>query len=339
MPQHSAGEPEDVAVPAISLRRLYYFAVLADELHFRRAAARLYLAQPALSQQVKILERELGVLLLDRGRGETRLTPAGELLKEEARRLLSEIQESVEKVHALQKGYTGKLRVAYTRSAAYLGPSEAVHKFREQHPEVMVRTMEGWTALNIAMLHSREIDVSFVRPPVYEWDISTVQLLEEELVVALYHSHRLSNHAAILPADLREEDVVLWPRELGPGYYDRIVGQIWGNSRPRIVVEEPDDVQILAEVAAARGIAIVELHRAIRICPPTVLLRPFAAPVPKTGLAVAWLDGHSTAMIEDFVSICRKVVPLKDFGRPNEFTEGLPSEAAPTKRRKSSSSG
>jgi DNA-binding transcriptional LysR family regulator len=126
--------------------------------------------------------------------------------------------------------------------------------------------------------------------------------------VALPPRHRLVAQPTIERESLRDEDVVLWPRELGSGYYDRIVSQIWGNGRPRIAIEEPDDGEILAAVANGSGIGIVELHRAMQLLPSAVVLRHFADPVPTTGLGVAWLNGYSSPLVEAFVAICRVIV-------------------------------
>jgi DNA-binding transcriptional LysR family regulator len=296
-------------VPPFSLKRARYFVVLAEELHFGRAAARLYMAQPGLSQQIKALEVEMGVRLVDRRGRDTHLTPAGELLYREATRLLADADDVVHRVQARAAGRTGRLQVGYSRSATYLGSPEVVQEFRSHHPDVQVSTTVAWTAFNIEMLRSHRVDVAFVRAPVDEPDIATLLLLTEEHVLALPPGHRLIDQPVIVPADVADEDVVAWPRTNGPGHYDRLVSQIWGADRPRVVVTEPDDDQILMAVANGLGVAIVEHQRALHIHPEQVTLRRFAQPAPLCGLLLAWRRDEHAPNVEAFIEICRRRFP------------------------------
>jgi DNA-binding transcriptional LysR family regulator len=295
-------------VPAVNLRRLYYFAVLAEELNYRRAAERLYVAEPALSEQIRSLEREFEVKLFERGRSGTRLTPAGELLQQEAYLLLRHAQGIIERVRTRANSDMSQLRIAYTRSADYLGTTELVRDFRHDHPEIEIHTTVAWTSFNIASLRAYVVDVAFVRPPLNEPDIEVVDLVDEELVVALPPGHRLIMQPEVSPADLHDEDVVIWPRDLGAGYYDRVITQIWGMDKPKIVLEEPDDEQILAAVSGGAGIAVVGLHRGTKLQPQNVTLRRFTRPAPTIKLGVAWLRDSSTLAIETFVATCRQAL-------------------------------
>lgn len=293
----------------VNLKRLKYFSVLAEELHFGRAAERLHMAQPGLSQQMKRLEAELGAKLLERDRRSTRLTPAGQLLQEEAARLLRDADALIGRVRARASGITGNLTVAYTRSAVYLGTTEVVREFRERHPDVQVRTVSAWTARNLEMLHDREVDAAFVRPPIEDPGVELLRLVMEELVAAVPAEHPLARRATVTPDDLADEDVVFWPRELGPGHYDRIVRQAWPRGQPRLVLEEPDDEQILAAVGTGIAISILERRRATRLCPANVTLRRFADPVPTAELAIAWRTGEATPILTAFLDGCRSMRP------------------------------
>jgi DNA-binding transcriptional LysR family regulator len=302
----------------VNLKRLRYFTVLADELHFGRAAERLHMAQPGLSQQIKTLEGELGVRLFERTRKFTRLTPAGELLRSEATRLLRDAESVVERVRARASGITGSLTVAYTRSAVYLGTTELVRDFREAHPDVLVRTTSAWTSRNLEMLHDHEVDVAFVRTPVDDPTIELLRLAREELVAVVPDGHPLARRSAVVPADLVDEDIVFWPREFGPGYYDSIIGQIWTSGPPRVILEEPDDEQILAAVSTGIGVSVLERRRATRLRPPKVTLRRFAEPVPTSGLAAAWRRGESSPTLDAFLIECRRMRPIDGRDDPEE---------------------
>lgn len=296
--------------PPFTLKRALYFVVLAEELHFGRAAARLFIAQPGLSQQIKALETEIGVHLIDRGRRETRLTPAGELFRQEAARLLADAGDVAERVRARAEGRAPGLTIGYSRSTTYLETTELVHEFRSRHPEIQVRTTTAWTSLNIEMLRSRNVDLVFVRPPVEGLDVEMLTLLIEEHVAALPPGHRLVDRPLLVPADLADEDVVLWPRSNGPSHYDRMVAQIWGAKQPRVVLEEPDDEQIIAAVAAGIGIAILETRRAMHLPHAGVTIRRFADPAPTCDLRIAWRREDHSPGVEAFIAFCQERTPL-----------------------------
>lgn len=296
--------------PPFTLKRALYFVMLAEELHFGRAAARLFIAQPGLSQQIKALEAELGVRLVDRGRRETRLTPAGERFHREAARLLAEAEDVAEGVRALGEGRVPGLTIGYSRSTTYLETTELVRQFRTRHPEIEVRTTMAWTSLNIELLRSRNVDVVFVRPPIEGSDVEILTLLTEEHVAALPPGHRLIDRPVLVPADLADEDVVLWPRRNGPSHYDRIIAQIWGAKPPRVVLEETDDKQIMLAVSGGTGITILEMRQAMQLADDRVTIRRFADPVPTCDLGIAWRREDHAPGVEAFIAFCQERTPL-----------------------------
>ncbi|MBO2450843.1 LysR family transcriptional regulator [Actinomadura barringtoniae] len=287
----------------MELRRLRYFAVLAEELHFARAAERLHIAQPSLSQQIKALERELGVRLLDRGGRGVTLTSAGEALVDEAAAVLTRCDELVERVRAAGHGLSGRLRIAYTRSAVDLAAQPIVGRFREAVPGVEVLAMTGWTSENLRRLVAGEVDVVFVRPPVSDAGLAVRQVAEEELVVVVPAGHRWAARRRIKRAELRDEPVVMWPRAQGPGYYDHIVEQVWAGTPPRIVRREPEAESILAAVNDGVGIAVLDRGRAEKLRPRGVLVRRFAAPAPTAGLAIAWRPADRSPALARFLEL------------------------------------
>ena len=149
----------------MDLRRLRYFAVLAEELHFTRAARRLHVAQPALSQQVRALEEEVGAVLIDRGGRGCALTPIGRLVADEAAALIAQAAAAKQRIDAAVRGQGGRLRVAYTRSARGGRVDALLERFRVENPYVEVVAETGWTAPNVAGLLAGRLDLAFVRPP------------------------------------------------------------------------------------------------------------------------------------------------------------------------------
>ncbi|MGW3956546.1 LysR substrate-binding domain-containing protein [Streptomyces sp. NPDC004752] len=253
----------------MELRRLEYFLVLARVLHFGRAAEQLHISQPGLSQQIKVLEHELGTPLIRRGKAIT-LTTAGEVLREQGERVLAEARLCVERVRAAAEQPGGVLRVAYTRSGADLTMHELVERFRLRYPAVRLSLSAAWTSRNLELLEAGEVDVAFVRSTVRHRAVESLVVATEELVVALPDDHPLAARERVLTDDVVELPLVHWPRTQGPGYHDEIRRLIWGDRPQRVVLEQPDAEHILREVAGRVGIAVLDEHRARKLCPPGV---------------------------------------------------------------------
>ncbi|MGW5696807.1 LysR family transcriptional regulator [Streptomyces asiaticus] len=290
----------------MDLRRLEYFLVLARVLHFGRAAEELYISQPGLSQQIKVLEQELGTPLIHRGTKSITLTTAGEVLREHGERVLAEARLCVERVRAAAEQPTGVLRVAYTRSGADLNMHELVERFRVRYPEVRLSLSTAWTSRNLELLEGDQVDVAFVRAAVRHRPVESLVVATEELVVAMADDHPLAARERVSPDDVIGLPLVHWPRAQGPGYHDEIRRQIWGDRPQRVVLEQPDAEHILREVAGRVGIAVLDEHRARKLCPPGVCVRRFVEPVPTTTLVVAWRPRAGHASVDRFIELCRE---------------------------------
>jgi DNA-binding transcriptional LysR family regulator len=292
----------------VELRRLHYFCAVADELHFGRAAQRLHVAQPAVSQQIRALEAELGAELFRRDRRRVSLTEAGRLLLEGARPLLAEAAALEERVRAIGEGRGGRLRIHTTRSAPAGVVPEALERFRETFPEVELELVTGFTGWNLAALEAARTDIAVVRPPVDApegWEV--VPLVQEELVVALPAGHPLARRRAVRRSDLLGVEVVSWPRRNGPGLYDAIVEQVWGSTPPDAVREEPDDERIFQAVAAGAGVAVMIGPHVRHLRAPGAVTRRFAPPVPTVGLALAWVPTVAPSSARHFVDLARQL--------------------------------
>jgi DNA-binding transcriptional LysR family regulator len=289
----------------MELRRLQYFETLAHELHFGRAADRLHITQSALSQQIRVLEREIGATLIIRSSRGVSLSSAGEVLLAGAPALIRQAQLLEEATRAAAQGTSGVLRLAYTRSAADLGTHAIVRTFRSRFPDIKVIAQTCWTARNLELLSSGEIDVAFVRPPITAHGITCLTLGAGELIVALPAGHPLCAYPQLHREQLRGEPAVLWPREQGPGSHDRITSQVWPDGAP-IVHEEPEGEHILAAVAEGVGITILDRQRAEKLQPPGVELRSFVPPVPTLDVGVAWRADDSSAVLKQFLACCRE---------------------------------
>ncbi|MEU1886256.1 LysR substrate-binding domain-containing protein [Micromonospora rifamycinica] len=293
MPAHGRlpGDPagRQPAPDGGDLRRWRYFVVLAEELHFTRAAARLRIAQPALSQQIRALERQLGVTLLHRDSHGCTLTGVGAQVAGEARRLLAEVDAATARIRDLVGGRGGRLRLAYTRSARGGRVDALVARFRAAHPEVEVVPETGWTAPNVTGLLTGRLDVAFVRPPLPEAGLTCRTVDREELLFAVPAEHPLAGgRGRVRRAEVAGLPAVMWPRENGPGMFDRTIAQVWPDGGFHLVRQEPDDEQLLRAVADGDVVAAVPAGRARALKVPGVRLRRFAAPVPTVDVALAW---------------------------------------------------
>lgn len=290
----------------MDLRRWYYFAVLAEEMNFTRAAARLYIAQPSLSQQIRVLEHELGVTLLHRDGPRFTLTEAGHVAATEATTLLEQVQQARHRVEAAGRGETGRLRIAYTRSAPGPRASDLVSTYRLRHPEVVIESETGWTSRNVDRLEDDEIDLAFVRPPIDNPLLAVEVIGHEEVLIALPESHPLASQERLERHQLAREPVVFWSRANGSGWYDQISTQIWPDGAPVVVREEPDDEQLMHAVAAGAGLAAVPEQRAHVLHVPGVTLRRLTDPVPQASLAIAYRRDTHNLLVRNFLHVARE---------------------------------
>lgn len=195
----------------MDLRQLRYFVTVAEELHFSRASARLHLAQSALSSQIRALERELGGPLLVRSTRRVQLTPAGEALLEDGRRILTACDDAMTRAGALARGESGRLVIGFLGPApgGILAPLLA--QFSARHPEVLVEVRALDFVDSVKALRDRRVDIVFNYAPFEEPDIEVTPLVSESRVVVLPATHRLAGRSSLCPSDLAGERFVTHP--------------------------------------------------------------------------------------------------------------------------------
>jgi DNA-binding transcriptional LysR family regulator len=245
----------------MELRHLRYFVAVAEEGHVTRAAERLGIQQPPLSQQIRALETELDVQLFRRKPRGVELTQAGDALLAEARLILDRVEHATSSARRAARGEAGRIGLGCTSSASFhpLVP-RVIRAFREAYPLIALSLEEGGTAELVEGLRAERIDAAFVRSPIGPAGELTVHsVLEEEMVAALPAGHRLGDAASRLPlADLAGETFILYRRPLGPGLYDAIIAacQRAGFS-PQIGQEAPRMLSTLSLVAAGLGVTLI----------------------------------------------------------------------------------
>ncbi|MEV5708751.1 LysR substrate-binding domain-containing protein [Actinoallomurus sp. NPDC052274] len=293
----------------MELRHMRYFVAVAEELHYGRAAQRLHLAQPGLSQQIKAFERELGVLLFDRNRRGVALTEAGAALLPAAKDVLARADAAVALARRHGAGQAGRLVVSLTRSAPGGVVTELIDGFRDRSPNVEVLLTSGYTALHEQRLRDREIDIAFVRPPIdLRDDLACAEIGAEPIVAAIPRGHPLARKRRLRRGDLTGEPLVWWPREHGPGMWDRMLDQVFGEGvRPPVARWEPEEERLLQAVAQGHGVTLVTEGRAHNLRMPGIAVRRFADPTPTVPIAVAWRRDDADPIVRRFVEYARGV--------------------------------
>lgn len=264
----------------MDLRRLTCFLAVAEELNFSRAAERLHMSQPPLSQQIRLLEQEMGAQLFERSRRAVTLTPAGLLLREKALQIVALHQQAGELCRMAASGVAGRLRIAFTASVPLFDAfSRLLGDFRQRYPQVELDLEHMTTGQQIAALTSGSIDIGFMRPsPAFRipMPIREQTLWRDELVLALPAAHPLAAQANE-PVDLKRlagQAFVLHPSVLGGGLHEHILSLCsQAGFMPRIAQPARETSTMLALVAAGLGVSVMpSVYERIR--PPGVVFRP-----------------------------------------------------------------
>ncbi|MGP5318718.1 LysR family transcriptional regulator [Arthrobacter rhombi] len=251
----------------MEIRQLRYFIAVAEEMHFNRAAARLHIAQPALSQQIQRLERELKTTLFARTTRSVELTETGKVLLVAARRVIMESEDALRSIEQAVEGRTGTLRVGFVGSAALNLIPRIVPPLRQMYPDLELELHELTTEQQLSSLEAGNLDVGIVRDVESRPGIAARELTREPLVVALPEDHPLAGQTTLALTDLSEAGFVVFPRQQVSRLYDVISALcLQAGFRMRVAQEAVQFPTILGLVAAKTGIAVVpEGMRALQL--------------------------------------------------------------------------
>lgn len=306
----------------MELRRLRHFVVLAEELHFGRAAARLAMTQPPLSLSIQALEDELGVKLFERTRRAVALTHAGQTFLAEARTVLERAANAVELVRAADRGEVGWLTVGFMASSAYTLLPWVLKDFRKRFPEVRLDLRELTLPQQAEAFRRGEIDVGVLRPPVTDPALQSEIVLDESLIVALPAEHRLAGQQRISIKTLAEEAFVMFPRWQGLVLHDLIVRFCLAHGvTPRIAQEASQTHAVLGLVSAGIGIALVP-YSSQRMGLPNVVYRRLKEPTPPVYTAVAWRRNDASPVVAAFLNTVRLGAKQMAEGKGNGVRAG-----------------
>lgn len=292
---------------AIELRHLRYFVAVAEELHFGRAARRLHLAQPPLSQQIRKLEGMLGHALFHRTSRAVRLTSAGEVFLERARRTLSTVREDVEEVRSVGRGEQGVLRVGFVGSGMLTSLPSVFRQYRLAYPRVQLMLHESFTSQVVRGLETRTLDVGFLRDGGETEGMEVETLFSERFVAVLPAKHPLAGHRVIAPATLRDEPFVFYSPSAGRLAYEKpmAVFERWG-FRPRVVQEASHWMTILRLIGAGLGVSIAPAC-VEKIASAEVVCRPLRGATVRSDIELAFRTGEERAVVAAFAQLARQV--------------------------------
>lgn len=243
----------------IELRHLRYFIAVAEELHFGHAAARLNISQPPLSQQIQILEQQIGARLFARTNRSVSLTDAGKQFLADSRQILSQVEDAAARAARLHHGETGELRIGFTSSAPFIkAVSDTLSTFCHRYPDVHIQTRETNTREQIVPLNEGALDLGLMRntqlPETLVWE----RVLREPLLAMVPRDHPLASQPGVSLRELAREPFVFFDPHVGTGLYDDILGLMRRYDLTPVITQEVGEAMtIIGLVAAGLGVSIL----------------------------------------------------------------------------------
>ena len=290
----------------MELRHLQYFVVVAEELHFGRAAARLQMTQPPLSQQIQQLEKEMGVTLFSRTKRKVELTEAGELFLKEVKKAFSQIEKAVEVAQSAQRGEVGSLSIGFVGAAIYDILPPIVREYRKKFPKVSVVLHELSTPEQVNALHDNRIDIGFVRPPITSQLIQLEPIQKLSCTICLPKAHPLAEKEKIYIEDLQDEPFVFISRHVWPVLYDAVLSLCRSAGfSPKIVQEATEYQTVMGLVAAEIGITVIPVS-ANKLYKTDVVYKEIHDSNFVAEMAVMYRKNNSNPELLEFLKIARE---------------------------------
>jgi DNA-binding transcriptional LysR family regulator len=292
----------------MELRHLRYFVAVGEEEHYGRAAERLRVAQPALSRQIQDLEREIGFKLFDRLRRGVKISSAGKMFLEDARRILQQVAEATARAQRVAQGQVGTLRVGFTENASWHGVVPiSFRRFRERHPDAELQLSPLASLEQIDAVRSARLDAGFI------YNISKADRELDRLPVGIHKialaapkGHPLTKLKELRLRDMADASFIWFPRRESPAFYDRLMNACFrgGLKSPRVVQEAVNEATILSLVSHGMGVGWV--HGTARgRCPKGVVILSVTDLNMPLELALVWRKDNASPLLARFVADVR----------------------------------
>lgn len=295
----------------MDIRKMRYFIMVAEELNFSRAAERLRMAQPPLSQEIRKLEEELGVQLFHRTKRMVELTDAGKVFLEGSQQTLFQLERTIKETQLAAEGKIGNLIIGFVDSTEIV--IEVLNKFRERFPKIHLVLREMTTEQQLKALYEKQIQIGFIRSKQNNGILSSEVCSEESLRLVLHQDHPFASLPEIPLQLLIDEPFILFPRQMGPNFYDLIISYFWEHGVSLNVVQEAIQMQTIVNlVATGMGVSVVpssvESYKR-----PGVIYKKIQETTPKVNLYVGWREDEKSAVVDHFLTVVREVYSIFQF--------------------------
>jgi DNA-binding transcriptional LysR family regulator len=289
----------------MELRHLRYFVAVGEEQHYGRAAQRLRVAQPALSRQIQDLEDEVGFKLFERLPRGVKLSSAGKLFLEDARRILQQVNEAAARAALVARGQSGTLRVGFTENASWHGVvPDSLRKFRERQPDADLQLNPSTSLEQIEGIRSGRLDAGFVfNMPRNDEELGQLAVAMQHVELATPKGHRLSKVKKLRLRDLIDAPFIWFPRRESPAFYDRLMHQCYrgGLKSPRVVQEAVNEATILSLVSHGMGVGWVNGTARWR-CPERVVIISVSDLNMRLPLSLVWRKDNTSPLLAGFIA-------------------------------------
>jgi DNA-binding transcriptional LysR family regulator len=295
----------------MELRQILSFLSVAETLHFGRTAELIHLSQPALSLQIRALEEEVGVRLFERNRRKTTLTAAGLTFRDDAARVVSQLDQAIRRARLAADGKLGLLRIGFISTAGNEIVPNLVRRFRESSPEVVFSLLNILTADQIQMLSAGSLDIGFIRLPIGEHpELEVVEVHREPFVVVTPLSHKLATRKRVALHELSGQDFVMYERSYAPGFHDLIFGMLRdAGVIPNVCQTAGQMPTLISLVDSGMGISILPAS-AVKHSGASVAACEIAGKIAMSEIAIAVNKGNRASVVDNFRSFA-----LKELGR------------------------
>ncbi len=294
----------------IELRQLRYFVAVAEERHFGRAAVRLHMTQPPLSQTIQSLETSVGTPLFIRTKRSVALTPAGLALLPEARRILQQASALPDLARRAASGESGLLSLSFVSTADYSVLPPLLREFRERYPQVQIDLREATTDVQLEDLMQGHIDAGLLIPPLHDkakTELDYLTVLSEPLIVAAPQGQKaLRGKSTVALKTLADMPLIIFPRRIAPAFHDAILGCFRdAGLTPRIGQEAIQMQTIVGLVSAGMGIALVP-QSVSNLKRPGVEYKPLSSKAATFETGLAWRRDNMSPVLGAFLQLLRK---------------------------------
>ncbi|HSV89764.1 MAG TPA: LysR family transcriptional regulator [Nitrospiraceae bacterium] len=291
----------------MDLRQIRSFLSIAETLHFGRSAELIHLSQPALCLQIRAIEEEVGVRLLERNRRKTTLTAAGFAFRDDAAAALSQLEQAIRRARLAASGKVGRLRIGFISTAGSEIVPDIVRQFRALNPEVEFSLRNILTAEQVQMLENGSLDIGFLRLPIGGYPaLDVVTVHREPFVLVVPSSHPLAKRKSVRLRELAGQDFVMYERTYAPGFHDLIFGML-SDARivPNVCQTAGEIPTLVSLVASGMGITILPASVVKHYVAP-VVAREILDRIPMSEIGIAVSKRFRAAVVDNFRSFALK---------------------------------